>query len=116
MTNYGKTKIFVAGSQIFVLFTVHFQTGAFQFSLVRYQKQTSERYRPVENYLWLHVQKCKQCSDDAKTNCRCLVFHCLYIYGISVYLTFSAENTKYFMALFISMEKVSEGFFVCLFI
>lgn len=33
-----------------------------------------------------------------------------------MYLTFSAENTKYVMTLFISMEKVSEGFFfVCLF-
>lgn len=70
----------------------------------------------MENYLWLHVQKCKQqCSDDAKTICRCLVFHCLYIYGIFVYLTFSAENTKYVMTLFISMEKVNEGcLFVCL--
>lgn len=65
MTSYGKTKIFVAGSQIFVLFTVHFQTGAFQFSLVHHQKQTNEMHRPVEqpnveNYLWLHVKKCKQ--------------------------------------------------------
>lgn len=48
MTNYGKTKIFVAGSQIFVLFMVYFQTGAFQFSLVHYQKQTNEMHRPVE--------------------------------------------------------------------
>lgn len=67
MTNYRKTRIFVAGC-LFVLFKVYFQTGAFQFSLVRYQKQINEMHRPVE--LWEmcgHVLKCKQqYSDDAE--------------------------------------------------